>query len=260
MKIKAGILQFRPILGDPDANIKMIDSLLENCEDLDIIVLPELSNSGYNFQSKQQAFDLSERIEDSKFVSFLTEKAKQLDTLIIAGLNESDGGKIFNTAVVINPDGVIGKYRKSHLYVNEKDFFEPGDLGFPVFEYKGFKVGISICFDYLFPEIWRMQAEQGADIICHPSNLISGNAYKVIPALALINKIYVLTANRYGTEGELTFCGKSFITNPDGDIIEMAATDKNEVISADLNLDMARNKMVTIRNHAFDDRRPDIYS
>jgi len=259
MKIKAGILQFRPLIGERDHNINTIDGLLQGLGDVDLLVFPELSNSGYNFTSREQAYQVSEEINESKFVDFLIVKANELNTAIVCGINERENGKLYNTAVLVDKSGVIGKYRKTHLYVNEKDFFELGDLGFPVFELNGFKIGICICFDYLFPEIWRMQVEDGADLICHPSNLISENAYKVIPALSLINRTYILTANRFGAEDDLRFCGKSFITDPFGDVIEMAAPDQEEIIIQELDLDLSRNKMVTSRNHALHDRRPSIY-
>jgi len=259
MNIATAIVQFRPILGNPEKNMRLIDQLIQPIENARLIVLPELASTGYNFKSKKEAFDLSEEIDNSTFVQFLTNISREKNTHIVAGINERDGDKLYNTAVLVNKDGSVGKYRKAHLFVNEKDIFEPGNLGFPVFELPGFTIGISICFDYLFPEIWRMMAQQGADIICHPSNLITGNAHKVTPALALINKVYILTANRYGTEGDLTFCGNSIVADPSGNITHRAAPDMDEVVNCTLDLNRARNKWVTARNHAFEDRRPDIY-
>jgi predicted amidohydrolase len=116
-----------------------------------------------------------------------------------------------------------------------------------------------ICFDYLFPEPWRIMAQKGADIICHPSNLLTVNAQRCIPGLSLMNRIYILNANRTGTERDTVFNGNSLICRPDGKIIEMASQDTTEVLTHTIDIDLARNKMVTSRNHVFIDRRPELY-
>jgi predicted amidohydrolase len=143
--------------------------------------------------------------------------------------------------------------------MNEKDIFKPGEGSLPVFDLGGYKIGMMICFDYLFPEPWRIMAQKGADIICHPSNLLTVNAQRCIPGLSLMNRIYILNANRTGTEREIVFNGNSLICQPDGKIIGMASQDKTEVLTHTIDIDLARNKMVTSRNHVFDDRRPELY-
>ena len=152
MKINIGIVQFRPLFGDPDANLLTVSGILSKVEHLDLIVLPELANSGYNFESVAQARSLAVDLNGSSFVKMLVSEAARLDTNIVCGINEIDDDKLYNTAILVNHSGIIGKYRKNHLYVDEQDFFMPGNLGAPVFKLDGFTIGIAICFDYLFPE------------------------------------------------------------------------------------------------------------
>jgi predicted amidohydrolase len=116
-----------------------------------------------------------------------------------------------------------------------------------------------ICFDYLFPEPWRIMAQKGADLICHPSNLLTENAHRCLPGISLMNRIYIATANRTGTERGITFNGRSVITDPTGIITRMASPDKDEVISFEIDTQLSGNKMITPRNHVFDDRRPEYY-
>ncbi len=257
--IQAGIIQFEPLLGDPDANLNKAAGLLSQASDAQLVVLPELANSGYNFTSKKQAFDLSEPINDSPFVKMLLDWAEKNDQFIVAGLNERDQNKLYNTAVLVGPEGMVGKYRKMHLFWNEFDFFEKGDTGLPVFEVDGCKLGILICFDWIFPEAWRILALKGAEVICHPSNLVLPYAQQAVPAHCLMNRFYALTANRYGTEGNVTFSGHSFISDPLGKTVYTAPPAADDIHLEELDLGLSRQKQITPRNHAMDDRRPDQY-
>ena len=257
--IKAGFIQFRPILGDQDENIKSLGKLFMQAQDADLIVIPELTNSGYNFESKEQAFELAEEIGNSKFVEFLTEEAQKNKLHIVSGINEKEAGKIYNSSVLVGPKGYIGKYRKIHLFMNEKDFFERGNLGLPVFDLGFCKIGMLICFDWIFPEVWRILALKGADVICHPSNLMLPYAQQAVPVHGMINRTFNITANRFGTERDITFSGKSIISDPSGKTLKMASSDKDEVMIADIDLLLARDKMVTTRNHIMKDRMPSEY-
>ncbi|WP_291858988.1 nitrilase-related carbon-nitrogen hydrolase, partial [Marinilabilia sp.] len=149
-KTTIGILQFAPELGNIEANIKKIDKLLLNSPKADIWVLPELASSGYNFASRKEAIDCSETIEQSKFIGFLTQKAQSQNTWFVSGFNERDGEQLFNSAVLIGPNGLMGRYRKLHLFNREKLFFEPGNTGLPIFETPFGPIGILICFDWMF--------------------------------------------------------------------------------------------------------------
>lgn len=260
MKAKVSIIQFQPALAEPEENVRRLEPLLNAVQGSRLVILPELSNSGYNFNGIEEAYQCSEVVgERGIFQDFLLTMAKAKDIHIVSGINEREGDKLYNTAILMGPGGVVGKYRKMHLFMNEKDIFQKGNAGLPVFDLGEFKIGMMICFDYLFPEPWRIMAQKGADLVCHPSNLLTENAHRCIPGISLMNRIYVATANRIGTEGQITFNGSSLITDPGGRIIVMASAGKTEMISSDIDTKLSEDKMITSRNHVFNDRRPDVY-
>ena len=258
--IKAAFIQFAPYLGDLNKNIILLDKLIDKSKSADLLVLPELTNSGYNFNSKEQAFQLAESINNSKFIRFLHDKCRRHDLYIVSGFNENDNGKLYNSAVLIGPNGYIGKYRKIHLFMNEKDIFSRGNLGFPVFDIGFCKIGMLVCFDHFFPEAWRILALKGAEVICHPSNLITKYAQKVVPVHALINRVFVITANRIGKEKELEFTGKSIIVNTVGEILYQAHEDAEDICIIEIDPGISKDKMLNPLNHILNDRIPEEYS
>jgi predicted amidohydrolase len=261
VKVKIGFVQFAPALGDVQATMARIDQLRTQWAGADLLVLPELCNSGYNFESAEQARASSEEIGNSVFLQYLASLCKQHGCHIVSGFNERDGEHLYNSAVLVGPRGNIGRYRKLHLFMNEKDHFEPGDVGLPVFDVGPYRVGMLVCFDWLFPEVWRILALKGADVICHPSNLVlPGLAQRAVPIHALTNRVYVVTANRIGTEGNLSFTGLSTIANPKGEVLLQASPADREVGLVEVALELARDKEITARNHVFADRRPDEYA
>jgi predicted amidohydrolase len=259
--VKIGFMQFAPVLGDVHATIEKIDRLGAQCVGADLMVLPELCNSGYNFASQEQAWATSEEIGDGIFVQFLESFCRRLGCHVVSGLNERQGPHLYNTAVLIGPRGYVGKYRKLHLFMNEKDFFEPGDAGLPVFDIGLCKVGMLVCFDWIFPEAWRVLALKGADVICHPSNLVlPGLAQQAVPVHALSNRLYIVTANRIGSEGKLTFTGMSTIADPKGQVLAQASRTGEEIGSVEIDISLARSKDITSRNNVLADRRPEQYT
>lgn len=260
MIAKISVIQFEPALADPEENTRRLQPLLDMIEGSRLVILPELANSGYNFKDYKEAYSCSEVIgKDGIFQDFLLNQARAKNIYIVSGITEREEDRLYNSAILAGPDGIIGKYRKMHLFMNEKDIFQKGDAGLPVFDLGGFKIGIMICFDYLFPEPWRIMAQKGADLICHPSNLLTENAHRCLPGISLMNRIYIATANRTGTERGITFNGRSVFTDPTGIITGMASPDKDEVISFEIDTQLSGNKMITPRNHVFDDRRPENY-
>jgi len=259
--LKIGFIQFAPVLGDLKTTIRKIDGLIDQSKITDILVLPELCNSGYNFTSFEEAWKTSEKIENSIFINYLISKCNQFNLYIVSGFNERDNKNLYNSAILIGPKGYIGKYRKLHLFMNEKDYFKPGNINLPVFDIGLCKIGMLVCFDWIFPEVWRILALKGAEIICHPSNLVlPGLAQRAVPIHALTNRIYTITANRIGTEGDLSFTGLSTIANPNGDILFQASQAEEETVIKDIDIRLARDKIITKKNNLFSDRRPEEYS
>jgi predicted amidohydrolase len=258
--MKIGFMQLAPVLGDRDATIEKIDRLIPAAADADILVLPELCNSGYNFLSKEQAQESSEETGKSPFVDYLLSLCSRHNLYIVSGLNEREGDFLYNSSVLVGPEGIMGKYRKMHLFMDEPDYFQPGNLGLPVFDVGICKLGMLICFDWIFPEAWRILAMKGADLICHPSNLVlPGFCQGALPAHAIMNRVYIVLANRMGTEGDLTFTGLSTIIGPKGEVLASVSATEESVALAEMDVAAARDKMMTPRNHVFGDRRPEEY-
>ncbi len=260
-QMEIGFIQFQPHLANVSKTILDLENLIDAADSSDLIVLPELCNSGYNFENYQMAWDTSEEISQSPFIEFLVSKTSEHNLFVVSGFNERDKDLLYNSAVLVGPKGVVGKYRKLHLFMNEKDFFAPGNVGLPVFDIGICKIGMLVCFDWIHPEVWRILALKGADIICHPSNLVlPGLAQRGIPIHALINRIYIITANRIGQERDLKFTGLSTIADPKGDVLLQLSEDEKEVGTVKIDITLARNKNITPRNNIFTDRRPDEYA
>jgi predicted amidohydrolase len=259
--LKIGFVQFAPVLGDLPATLRTIDRLCTLGAQADLLVLPELCNSGYNFESPRQAWESSEEIGQSLFIQHLTALCRRHDLYFASGFNERDGDDLYNSAILVGPLGYMGKYRKLHLFSGEKDHFQPGNAGLPVFQVGSCRIGLLVCFDWVFPEVWRILALKGATVICHPSNLVlPGLAQSAVPIHALTNRVFVVTANRIGAERDLRFTGLSTIADPKGAVLLQASSWEEEVGIVDLDPDLARDKSITARNDVLGDRRPEEYS
>lgn len=256
---RIGYLQTNPVFGEKEQNLVRISELLAGGGKADLIVLTELCTTGYSFKSMEELSVAAESIPDGESISRLMALAKKINAHLVAGIAEREGDKFYNSAVLVGPGGYIGKYRKIHLFKDEKDLFTPGDSEFPVFEVEGTRIGIMICFDWAFPEVARVLALKGAEIICHPSNLVLPYAFDVMRARAIENRVFVITSSRTGEERGLSFQGKSQIVNPEMNIIAVSGQEKEEVRIAEIDLALARDKKVTPNNDLFSDRRPEFY-
>jgi predicted amidohydrolase len=176
---------------------------------------------------------------------------------------EQDGRCIYNSAVLVTHSGGVHVYRKSHLFLDEKDIFDRGDTPFPVFRLDGVGIGMLVCFDYIFPESGRALALNGAQVICHPSNLVLDYAQWMTLTRAAENRVFWIVANRTGSEttGEkaLSFTGRSQVVAPTGKLLYRAGMDTEELPVIDIDPRDAFDKMATPRNHLLEDRRTDLY-
>ncbi|MFA4640200.1 nitrilase [Pyrococcus kukulkanii] len=259
--VKVGFVQMNPELLSLDKNYSKAEKLIKEAKKLGarLVVLPELFDTGYNFETREDVFEVAQPIPDGETTSFLMDVARNLELYIVAGTAEKDGENLYNSAVVVGPSGYLGKYRKIHLFYREKYFFEPGDLGFKVFDLGFLRVGVMICFDWFFPESARTLALKGADVIAHPANLVMPYAPRAMPIRALENRVYTITADRVGEERGLRFIGKSLIASPRAEVLAMASETEEEVGVVDIDLSIARNKRLNELNDIFKDRRPDYY-
>lgn len=263
--MKAGFLQNKPQFGDVPGNLSRVEHLIGQAQ-ADLIVLPELFATGYQFASIREAQDLAEPIPDGPTTRFLLNLARHLNTFIVAGIAEQFKNNTYNSAVILGPDGYIGTYRKTHLFDSEKDIFQPGNKLPPVYLLGEMRVGVMICFDWRFPEVARILALKGADVIAHPSNLVLPHCPQAMITRCLENRVYAITADRVGTENRiadtpaLNFIGQSQVVDPNGEILHRASETGEELVLVDIDLQKARNKSINSRNDLFSDRRQDLYS
>ena len=150
-----------------------------------------------------------------------------------------------------------------HLFHEEKQIFAPGNLPLEIIDYRGFRLGMMICFDWIFPELTRCLALMGAQIVCHPANLVLPYCQEAMRTRSIENRIFTVTANRIGEEArgedKLIFTGQSQFTNNRGEVIYRASPDKEEVHCADIDIGEADNKKIDGLNDLFRDRRVDFY-
>jgi predicted amidohydrolase len=259
--MRVGYIQTSPIFGEKEKNFDQINNLVSNTK-ADILVLPELFATGYTFVSKREAANFSENNE-GKTAIFLEKLAKKTDALIIGGYIENSDKKIYNSAMIVSKEGVIGNYRKLHLYYKEKLWFSHGDLPLKVYRFKDFNIGVMICFDWFFPETMRSLALLGADIIAHPANLVLPYCQDAMIIRCLENKVYGITSNRIGVEKRgsdgFKFTGKSQITSYNGGILSSAPKDEKFIDVAEIELENVRDKSINAYNHIFQDRRVEFY-
>lgn len=265
--MKAALIQYSPKYLEVGANLDTVERLLDDL-DADLIVLPELFASGYFFKSMDDLQKVAEPIPEGKTCEAVVEWSRRSGSTIVAGLPERNGDAFFNSAIVASPEGIVGTYRKVHLFNKEKNLFTPGDLGFPVIDLTGrdgepYRLGLMVCFDWYFPEAARALALKGADVIAHPSNLVRKDCPRAMPIRALENHVFTVTANRCGTESqngeELRFIGKSLICSPEGDVLFSAGAEQDAVGIVEIDPTRARDRQITALNDLFADRRPDEY-
>jgi predicted amidohydrolase len=248
--------QFTPRIGKRKENLEKIRKGTEK-KDFDLLVLPELCTTGYAL-TPEELNRFSEPVPDGPTVSFMLDYSREKRSTMVWGMAERDGDRFYNSAVVAHNGFFLGKYRKVHLFLNEKDLFSPGDLPFTVWDISGVRMGVMICFDWAYPEAARTLAFRGAHIVAHPANLVLPLCEKAMPVRAIENRIFTVTANRTGEERGLRFTGKSLICGPGGKILSRAGRSP-AFGSAEITPLEASDKRLTPRNSLFEDRRPSFY-
>ncbi len=258
---KVGYVQTSPIFGDKKKNFEQIENLLVGVK-ADLIVLPELFATGYAFISKDEAVSLAETL-NGKTSQFLIRISKMTGAVIIGGFVEQAENRIYNSAIIVSNNQVIDSYRKLHLYYRENLWFSPGDKPLKVYDINNMKIGIMICFDWIFPEVTRSLALLGADIVAHPANLVLPYCQNAMITRCLENRVYSVTANRIGQEkrgkDNFVFTGASQITSPDGKVLLSAPSNKILTGFSEVDIEHSRNKKLNEFNNILDDRRENFY-
>ncbi|MGV8050530.1 MAG: nitrilase-related carbon-nitrogen hydrolase [Anaerolineaceae bacterium] len=261
--MRAGFLQFQPLRRDVTGNIDTIRQLLAD-QDFDLLVLPELANSGYFYENSSDLAAFSEPADGSgAFLSSLIGLAKEHQACLVSGFSEFTSKGLFNSAIAVNENGILGLYRKIHLYNTEKTLFLSGDLGLPVFLFRNACLGTMICFDWIFPEAARTLSLKGAQVICHPANLVLPYCQAAMITRSLENGVFSITANRIGEEAgmgqSLCFTGASQVLSNKGRVLIQADKTHSSLGIVEMDPREASNKRFTPHNDLFTDRRPGVY-
>lgn len=261
-EMKIGYLQYSPVFGDKKKNLDTIARMISEAQ-ADLLVLPELCTTGYCFASRQQAAEQAEEFPGDETSGFFTRICREKGMCVVAGVAEKAWEELYNSAALFGPTGFMGIYRKTHLFMKEKEIFDRGNMGFQVWNIGQAKLGVMICFDWIFPEAARILAVNGADVIAHPSNLVLNYCQKSMPVRGLENGVFCVTANRTGSESRgdetLAFTGNSIVVGPRGEVLKEASADAETVDVIEIDVEAARNKLITPGNDLLKDRRPDKY-
>ncbi|MFC1726197.1 carbon-nitrogen hydrolase family protein [candidate division KSB1 bacterium] len=269
MKFTIAVSQFKPFQ-NREENIKKAEVFIKEAKskNADLIVFPEMSFDIFfpKFRADRKYFSIAEPVP-GELVEKFKEIAKNNGISIVFNMfEEGKAGEYYDCSPVINKMGeYLGKSRMMHIAelpnYNEKYYYWEGNSDYPVFDMGGFKIGIAICYDRHFPEHMRILALKGADLILVPtatSLTELKNIWEIeMQAASVGNQVYIAVSNRVGQEENLTFFGKSFITNPFGDIIAMASEDKEEVLIFNMDIDLIKEARQILP--FFRDRRPETY-
>lgn len=263
MKRKIGFVQSSPRFGNKDENFQEITGLLRGIK-ADLIVLPELFAAGYTFTSRDEVESLAEEADrPGETIGFLKDISFLTGAVMVGGFPEKEKGDYFNSSVMVYQDRTIGIYRKIHLFNTEKKWFKPGNRPLEVYKVNGMRIGMMICFDWIFPETCRALALKEAQVIAHPANLVLPYCQRAMVTRCLENRVFAVTANRIGTEKrgdeENTFTGGSQITSCDGTVLSSAPADKNCLALSEIDPGLSNNKGINEFNDLLKDRRPEFY-
>ncbi|QQO01015.1 nitrilase family protein [Pseudomonas sp. SW-3] len=262
--------QVAPKIGDLAYNRTLTERAIRSAalQGAQVVVLPELVQSGYLFADRNEALSLSETT-DGPTLRLWTALAKELNVVVVAGFCERlQGDALANSAAMIDPQGLRAVYRKAHLWDAESEIFSPGNDAPPVVETVHGRIGMLICYDLEFPEWVRLPALAGAELLCAPVNWPDGPRPPTerpaevvrVQANASVNRMFIAACDRHGHERGVGWVQGSVIVDADGYPLAGPAEQGGEqILLATLNLAEARNKRISARNDLHRDRRLGLY-
>lgn len=262
-------VQLAPVIGDAAESLARIHAGLQEAarRHAKIVVLPELANCGYVFADRAELLRAAEPL-DGPFVRSLVEAASSLGMVIASGFAEIDDGIIYNSSVIVDRTGVLASYRKAHLWNTEKTCgFVAGSGHPPVVDTEYGRLGLVVCYDLEFPEWVRMAALDGAELLCAPVNWPlyprpagerPGEIVRV-QADAAVNRMFIAVADRVGIERGQDWIGGTVIVDPDGYPLTSIELGTPQVVTASVDLALARDKSISPLNDVHADRRPELY-
>lgn len=268
--IRVAAIQTQPKVGEKRANTRDAREALHRAADMgaSVLVLPELGNVGYMFESRNEAQSEAEVAFGGPTTEMWAKVARERDVYVCGGIAEVDGSRLYNSAVLVGPDGYIGRYRKTHLWDREKLFFEPGDVGLNVFDLPFGRVGMMICYDGWHPEVARILKLRGADLILDPTCwvVVPGVITEENPVSAYIhmvaahtNNLFIVCADQCGSDRGCTFLGRSCVAGPSGFVSGPGSYSDPTIVTADINVTDARLHHWTPLANPITDRRTDLF-
>ena len=270
MSVRIACQQLAPRVGDLRGNRAVSVAAVREAvaQGAEMIVLPELVTSGYVFASREEATSVAITVNDPLFAEWAAEAAAVPSGrgIVVGGFCElADDGKLYNSAAIVDPDGVQTVYRKVHLWDREKLFFEPGDRPPPVLDTAVGRIGLMICYDLEFPEMSRMLALAGAELIAVPTNWpraqwpAQEHPPEVVIAMATArtNRVFLACCDRTGTERGQEWTAGTCIIDEAGWI---RATPEGGPAIAEVDFALARRKNLTDLADVIRDRRPELYA
>jgi omega-amidase len=256
-QIVVSAIQFNITLGDADKNLQLVLAALERArqQDSQLVVLPEMWSTGYDYKRLPVLAEQTPNIIDR-----LCETTARLGMVVVGSLAEKDGKSVYNTAYVIDRGQVAGKYRKLHLFsfMGEDRFLSAGNRTLVVPTSAG-RLGIAICYDLRFPEMFRKLALEGAEIICIPAEWPKPRQehwLTLLRARAIENQLFVAAANCCGIQGKLDFFGMSLLISSRGEILAEGGAEEAEIVAR---FDFSEMAGYRFQIPCFRDRRPEIY-
>ncbi len=257
-----GIVQTNPTFGDIEGNQQETESLMGERQ-ADLWVLPELALTGYEIRGRDESLKLSEEVPKGNSTQWLMQLCRDRNCYMVMGLIEREGKKVYNSSVFVGPKGLVGRYRKIHLFDKEEERFDAGDIPFTVFDIGMARVGVMICFDWRFPEAMRTLALRGAQIVAHPSNLVLPYCQAAMVTRCLENNVFAATANRIGVEERdgrrVSFTGRSVIMDTKGNQLANGAIAASDVMTVEIDPTLADQKAINKYNDTFETRRVEFY-
>lgn len=269
MTVTVAAAQLNPIIGEKRINLDRAEHALVEAASCgaQLVVLPECALTGYVFSSLNDALPYAEPIPGPS-TEQLAHVTRRLRIYAAVGLLERVEDRLYNTAIFLGPEGYIAHYRKTHvLHLGVDRFTTPGDTPFVVHNTPLGRIGLLICYDLRFPEPARVLALEGAQIIALPTNWPSGADVQpdiLTRARALENHLFLVAADRVGTERGGGFIGRSQVVAPFGKLLAEASSSEVEIISTEIEPEAANNKHIINRPGEYEmdyfaDRRPELY-
>jgi predicted amidohydrolase len=256
-KLRTAAVQFNITLGNVDLNLSKVEAALERLakQGVQLVVLPEMWSAGYDYKRLARHASETPRVIDR-----LMQKAAEYSLVVIGSLPEQVESHIYNTAYVVDKGKLVGRYRKLHMFstMGEDRFLSPGDKTLVVSTSAG-RIGVAVCYDLRFPELFRKMALEGAEIICLPAEWPKPRQEHwrtLLRARAMENQLFIAAANCCGIQGKLDFFGMSLLLSARGEVLAEGGEKETDLVAT-----FDYQELVDYRKQirCYDDRRPEIY-